>query len=220
MIGTFVLSAGYYDAYYVKAQQVRALIRRDYDAGVRARRRRRGADEPDAARSGSASGPTIRCRCIWRTCSPSRRTSRGCRRSAFRAGLTSERAAGGTAVDGAAVRRGDAAARGRRDRSGGSLCDGRPAVDLTSSQTIAADATSGSSGIATTQPEHERQRGADDGEDRPDDRPSPAALTSHLSRNSGKKMRRMASFRRSATSANAKTQRAERQTGKQQQRQP
>ena len=31
MIGTFVLSAGYYDAYYVKAQKVRALIRRDYD---------------------------------------------------------------------------------------------------------------------------------------------------------------------------------------------
>jgi aspartyl-tRNA(Asn)/glutamyl-tRNA(Gln) amidotransferase subunit A len=31
MIGTFVLSAGYFDAYYVKAQQVRALIRRDYD---------------------------------------------------------------------------------------------------------------------------------------------------------------------------------------------
>lgn len=31
MIGTFVLSAGYYDAYYLKAQQVRTLIRRDYD---------------------------------------------------------------------------------------------------------------------------------------------------------------------------------------------
>ena len=31
MIGTFVLSAGYYDAYYVKAQQVRALIRHDYN---------------------------------------------------------------------------------------------------------------------------------------------------------------------------------------------
>ncbi len=30
MIGTYVLSAGYYDAYYVKAQQVRALIRRDF----------------------------------------------------------------------------------------------------------------------------------------------------------------------------------------------
>src|SRR5215471_230422 len=31
MIGTYVLSAGYYDAYYLKAHQVRALIRRDYD---------------------------------------------------------------------------------------------------------------------------------------------------------------------------------------------
>lgn len=32
MLGTYVLSAGYYDAYYVKAQQVRTLIRRDYEA--------------------------------------------------------------------------------------------------------------------------------------------------------------------------------------------
>jgi aspartyl-tRNA(Asn)/glutamyl-tRNA(Gln) amidotransferase subunit A len=31
LIGTYVLSAGYYDAYYVKAQQVRALIKRDFD---------------------------------------------------------------------------------------------------------------------------------------------------------------------------------------------
>jgi aspartyl-tRNA(Asn)/glutamyl-tRNA(Gln) amidotransferase subunit A len=31
MLGTYVLSAGYYDAYYVKAQQVRTLIRRDFD---------------------------------------------------------------------------------------------------------------------------------------------------------------------------------------------
>jgi aspartyl-tRNA(Asn)/glutamyl-tRNA(Gln) amidotransferase subunit A len=30
MLGTYVLSAGYYDAYYRKAQQVRALIRRDF----------------------------------------------------------------------------------------------------------------------------------------------------------------------------------------------
>ena len=30
MIGTYVLSAGYYDAYYLKAQQVRALIARDF----------------------------------------------------------------------------------------------------------------------------------------------------------------------------------------------
>jgi len=30
LIGTYVLSAGYYDAYYVKAQRVRALIARDF----------------------------------------------------------------------------------------------------------------------------------------------------------------------------------------------
>lgn len=30
MLGTYVLSAGYYDAYYLKAQKVRALIARDY----------------------------------------------------------------------------------------------------------------------------------------------------------------------------------------------
>ena len=31
ILGTYVLSAGYYDAYYLKAQQVRTLILRDYD---------------------------------------------------------------------------------------------------------------------------------------------------------------------------------------------
>jgi aspartyl-tRNA(Asn)/glutamyl-tRNA(Gln) amidotransferase subunit A len=31
MLGTYVLSAGYYDAYYLKAQQVRTLVRQDYD---------------------------------------------------------------------------------------------------------------------------------------------------------------------------------------------
>jgi aspartyl-tRNA(Asn)/glutamyl-tRNA(Gln) amidotransferase subunit A len=31
LIGTFVLSAGYYDAYYVRAQKVRTLIKRDFD---------------------------------------------------------------------------------------------------------------------------------------------------------------------------------------------
>jgi aspartyl-tRNA(Asn)/glutamyl-tRNA(Gln) amidotransferase subunit A len=32
LLGTYVLSAGYYDAYYKKAQQARTLIRRDFDA--------------------------------------------------------------------------------------------------------------------------------------------------------------------------------------------
>jgi aspartyl-tRNA(Asn)/glutamyl-tRNA(Gln) amidotransferase subunit A len=35
MLGTYVLSAGYYDAYYLKAQQVRTLLRQDYEAAFR-----------------------------------------------------------------------------------------------------------------------------------------------------------------------------------------
>ena len=31
MMGTYALSAGYYEAYYKKAQQVRTLIRREFD---------------------------------------------------------------------------------------------------------------------------------------------------------------------------------------------
>src|ERR1043166_783602 len=31
MLGTYVLSSGYYDAYYAKAQKVRALVKRDYE---------------------------------------------------------------------------------------------------------------------------------------------------------------------------------------------
>jgi aspartyl-tRNA(Asn)/glutamyl-tRNA(Gln) amidotransferase subunit A len=31
MLGTYALSAGYYDAYYLKAQRVRTLIKRDFD---------------------------------------------------------------------------------------------------------------------------------------------------------------------------------------------
>src|SRR6202044_1309906 len=31
LIGTYVLSAGYYDAYYVRAQKIRTLIKRDFE---------------------------------------------------------------------------------------------------------------------------------------------------------------------------------------------
>lgn len=34
MLGTYSLSAGYYDAYYRRAQQVRTLLRRDYEAAL------------------------------------------------------------------------------------------------------------------------------------------------------------------------------------------
>lgn len=36
MLGTYALSAGYYDAYYGKAQAVRTLIRRDFEAAFQA----------------------------------------------------------------------------------------------------------------------------------------------------------------------------------------
>ena len=39
MLGTYALCAGYYDAYYLKAQKVRTLIRRDFDQAFAAGRR-------------------------------------------------------------------------------------------------------------------------------------------------------------------------------------
>ncbi|HEY7516632.1 MAG TPA: Asp-tRNA(Asn)/Glu-tRNA(Gln) amidotransferase subunit GatA [Vicinamibacteria bacterium] len=36
ILGTFVLSSGYYDAYYLRAQQVRTLIRRDFETAFEA----------------------------------------------------------------------------------------------------------------------------------------------------------------------------------------
>ena len=36
LIGTYVLSAGYYDAYYLRAQKVRALIKRDFETAFEA----------------------------------------------------------------------------------------------------------------------------------------------------------------------------------------
>ena len=62
MLGTYVLSAGYYDAYYLKAQQVRTLVRRDYDQRVRTGRCRRHADQPDGGVQNRREESKIRCR--------------------------------------------------------------------------------------------------------------------------------------------------------------
>jgi aspartyl-tRNA(Asn)/glutamyl-tRNA(Gln) amidotransferase subunit A len=35
MLGTYALSTGYYDAYYLKAQKVRTLIKQDFDEAFR-----------------------------------------------------------------------------------------------------------------------------------------------------------------------------------------
>ena len=47
MLGTYALSAGYYDAYYLKAQKVRTLIRRDFEQVFETLRRDRHADRAD-----------------------------------------------------------------------------------------------------------------------------------------------------------------------------
>ena len=61
ILGTYALSAGYYDAYYVKAQQVRTLIKAEFDAGPLVGRRAAGANLADRSRSRSAPRPTTRC---------------------------------------------------------------------------------------------------------------------------------------------------------------
>jgi len=68
MIGTYVLSAGYYDAYYLRAQKVRTLIKQDFEECFAA-----GIDAmltpatPSAALSvRSSRRPATRCASCWR----------------------------------------------------------------------------------------------------------------------------------------------------------
>ena len=70
MIGTYALSSGYYDAYYLKALKIRALIKRDFDRGVREVRRDLLARPARRPRSRSAKRAATRCRCTCATCSP------------------------------------------------------------------------------------------------------------------------------------------------------
>ena len=85
LLGTFALSSGYYDAYYLRAQKVRTLIRRDFEQAFARLRRDRDADDAGAAPSASARRPTTRCRCTWPTSSPCPRTSPACPRCRCRA---------------------------------------------------------------------------------------------------------------------------------------
>ncbi len=47
MLGTYALSAGYYDAYYGRAQKVRTLVRRDFEAAFASGRSDRGPHDPE-----------------------------------------------------------------------------------------------------------------------------------------------------------------------------
>ena len=79
LLGTYVLSAGYYDAYYGKAQRVRTLIRRDFERGVRRVRSDSDADDAGYGFSARREAPTTRSRCTCRTSIRRRRTSPACR---------------------------------------------------------------------------------------------------------------------------------------------
>ena len=82
LIGTYVLSAGYYDAYYLRAQKVRALILRDF---TEAFAQVDALLTPTAPSAAFAQGENMddpvqdvserrvhRCRPIWRACRRSR----------------------------------------------------------------------------------------------------------------------------------------------------
>ena len=68
MLGTYALSAGYYDAYYGQAQKVRTLIMRRAPRRVRAVRRARRRRPRRRSRSRSASVRPIRSRCTPPIC--------------------------------------------------------------------------------------------------------------------------------------------------------
>ncbi len=70
VLGTYVLSAGYYDAYYLKGQKVRALIAQDFRERS-PRSMRSSLPLHRSPHSNSANAPTIRCKCISRIFTPS-----------------------------------------------------------------------------------------------------------------------------------------------------
>ena len=84
MLGTYALSSGYYDAYYVKAQKVRTLIKQDFDQAFATVDAIVAPTSPTVAfRLGARTDDP--CRCTWRTSSRSPRTWPGSRASRFRA---------------------------------------------------------------------------------------------------------------------------------------
>ena len=106
MLGTYALSAGYYDAYYLRAQKVRTLVRRDFDQAFERCDVVAGPVSPTRRPSGSARRSATRCRCTWPTSSPSPATWRRCPGSRCPAGCTRSRAAGRAAAGRAPLRRG------------------------------------------------------------------------------------------------------------------
>jgi len=71
LIGTYVLSAGYYDAYYLKAQQIRRLIAQDFTEAFKHCDVIMGPTAPSTAFK-AGEKQMIRSRCICKTYTPLR----------------------------------------------------------------------------------------------------------------------------------------------------
>ncbi len=153
ILGTFALSAGYYDAYYVRAQKVRTLIRRDFERAFErcdviatpttptpAFRLGEKTDDPAAdvprghlhrAREPRRDARACRCRagspraCRWGcSCSAGRSTRRRCCASAPASSATRRTTSGGRSLKGRLSGRPAAA---RRPAPGGPACAPAPA---------------------------------------------------------------------------------------------
>ena len=78
LLGTYVLSAGYYDAYYRKAMKVRTLMRRDFEQAFARLRRARDADRAERGVPARREDRRSAHRCTSPTSARSRRTWRAC----------------------------------------------------------------------------------------------------------------------------------------------
>ncbi len=118
MIGTYVLSAGYYDAYYLKAQKVRALIARDFaQAWERVDAIVTPATPSAAFADGEKTDDPIQM--YLNDVFTVTANLAGLPGLAVPAGLDAAGAAAGVAGDRAALRRGDGVRGGGGDRAGG-----------------------------------------------------------------------------------------------------
>ena len=120
MIGTYVLSAGYYDAYYLRAQKVRTLIKRDFEdcfkAGVHAMLT---PATPSAAFGIGEKGQADPVEMYLNDVFTVTVNMAGLPGIAVPAGLGRPGPAARLAIDRPAVRRGDAVFGRRGDRAGG-----------------------------------------------------------------------------------------------------
>ena len=124
MLGTYALSAGYYDAYYVKAQQVRTLIKAEFDEVLTDGRRHPRPDLADRRvqdrREGRRPAGDVPERCLH-AAGEHRRAARD-QRAVRAVGGPAGRAPGHRS----SLRRGDGPSRGRCLRARGRFC--RPAA--------------------------------------------------------------------------------------------